>query len=173
MVPKENVRGCKEGDYKCHTRKTSRGDRMNSINDYFRFGMLTQGVILIGMGIYFVFLRPVLLPEDLNYMNTSEVEINDHLPGLTHWLQKVFIVLGGYIATSGSLMLYFGIAKGYQKNILLFIFIFISGLTSIVMMAAINFIIDSDFKWLLLLFTTPWIFSIMTYFRPFSTKISK
>jgi hypothetical protein len=143
------------------------------MNTFFRFGMLTQGIILIGMGIYFVFLRPVLLPEDLNYMNTSEVEINSHLPGLTHWLQKVFIVLGGYIGASGTLMLYFGIAKDYQKSILLFIFIFISGLTSIVMMTAINFIIDSDFKWLLLLFTTPWIFSIMTYFRPVSTKISK
>ena len=144
---------------------------MNSINDYFRFGMLTQGIILIGMGIYFVFLRPVLLPEDLNYMNTSEVEINNHLPGLTHWLQKVFIVLGGYIAASGSLMLYFGIAKDYQKSILLFMFIMISGLTSIVMMTAINFMIDSDFKWLLLLFSTPWIFSVVTYFRPASSKI--
>jgi len=144
---------------------------MNSINDYFRFGMLTQGIILIGMGIYFVFLRPVLLPEDLNYMNASEVEINNHLPGLTHWLQKVFIVLGGYIAASGSLMLYFGIAKDYQKSILLFMFIVISGLTSIVMMTAINFMIDSDFKWLLLLFSTPWIFSVLTYFRPASSKI--
>jgi hypothetical protein len=135
--------------------------------------MLAQGIILIGMGIYFVFLRPVLLPEDLNYMGTSEVEINNHLPGLTHWLHKVFIVLGGYIAASGSLMLYFGIAKDYQKSILLFMFILISGLTSIVMMTAINFVIDSDFKWLLLLFTTPWIFSVLSYFRPASSKIRK
>jgi hypothetical protein len=143
------------------------------MNAYFRFGMLTQGIILIGMGCYFVFLRPVLLPEDLKYMNTSEVEINNHLPGLTHWLQKVFIVLGGYIATSGSLMLYFGIAKDYQRSILLFFLILMSGLTSIVMMTAINFIIDSDFKWLLLLFTTPWIFSLLTYFRPVSSKTFK
>jgi hypothetical protein len=139
----------------------------------FRFGMLTQGIILIGMGCYFVFLRPALLPEDFNYIGTSEIEINNNLPGLTHWLQKVFVVLGGYIAASGSLMLYFGIAKDYQRSIILFIIILISGLTSIVMMAAVNFVIHSDFKWLLLLFTTPWMFSILTYFRPVSSKMSK
>lgn len=146
---------------------------MISMNKYFRFGMLAQGVILIGMGCYFLFLRPVLLPEDFNYIGTSEIEVNNNLPGLIRWLQKVFVVLGGYITASGSLMLYFGIAKDYQKSILLFLIILISGLTSIVMMTAINFIIDSDFKWLLLLFTLPWMFSILTYFRPVSSKISK
>src|SRR5689334_18858794 len=139
------------------------------MNTFFRLGMLAQGIILIGMGCYFVFLRPVLLPEDLTYIGTSKLEIDNHLPGLTSWLQKVFIVLGGYIGASGSLMLYFGIAKDYQKSILLFIFILISGLTSVVMMAAINFIIDSDFKWLLLLFTTPWIFGILSFFKPNSS----
>jgi hypothetical protein len=143
---------------------------MTVTNNYFRLGILTQGIILIGMGCYFIFFRPALLPEDLSYMNSSEPEINNHLPGLAHWLQKVFIVLGGYIGASGSLMLYFGIAKDYERSLLLFIIILISGLTSIAMMTAINFIIDSDFKWLLLLLTTPWIFTILTYLRPTSRK---
>jgi hypothetical protein len=142
---------------------------MNSVN-YFRIALLTQGVILIGMGCYFVFFRPALLPEDLSYIGTSEAEIGRLIPGLAVWLKKVFIVLGGYVFTSGLLMSYPGIGNNQTKGPSLLIVISLTGLSSIVMMTVVNFIIDSDFKWLLLLFTTPWIFSLFNYFRSVSAK---
>ena len=124
------------------------------------------------MGCYFVFFRPALLPEDLSYIGTSEVEVNRQLPGLTRWLHKVFIVLGGYIITAGSLMIYLGIAENNRNSAALNSATLISGLTSIVTMTVINFIIDSDFKWILLLLTTPWVFSLFTYFKPIASRIS-
>lgn len=51
----------------------------------------------MGIGIYFIFLRPPLLPEDARYMDTTLAEIQAAAPGLVRWLQKVFWVLGGYI----------------------------------------------------------------------------
>lgn len=143
------------------------------MNNNFKIALLIQGIVLIGMGLYFIFFRPALLPEDLSYIGTSEVEVNKHLPGLTHWLQKVFIVLGGYIVSSGLLMLYIGIAKYNRKDALLFTIILISGSTSILMMTIVNFIIDSDFKWVLLSFSTPWAWCLITYFSPGSIKTSK
>ena len=44
------------------------------------------GVILVGLGLYFVFLRPPLLPEDLRYMGVSAGEIHVHVPRLLLWL---------------------------------------------------------------------------------------
>ena len=55
------------------------------------------GLLLIGMGLYFMFLRPPLLPEDLRYMRTSLAEIEASLPGLLVWLRRVFWVMGGAV----------------------------------------------------------------------------
>jgi len=48
------------------------------------------GLILIGMGLYFVLLRPALLPEDTRYIGTSLEEIRIAVPGLLDWLEDVF-----------------------------------------------------------------------------------
>lgn len=133
-------------------------------NNYFKFGLLLEGIILMGMGCYFIFFRPPLLPEDYRYIGTSNIEINNHIPGLTFWLKKVFIVLGGYIVSAGSLMLYLGISQK-KRTISSLIVILVSGLSSTGLMTAINFFIDSDFKWMLLAFTLPWTLSIASYFR--------
>ena len=40
------------------------------------------GLILIGIGLYFVLLRPALLPEDTRYIGRSLEEIRVAVPGL-------------------------------------------------------------------------------------------
>lgn len=67
--------------------------------------LATSGVILMAMGLYFIVLRPALLPEDLRYMHASLTEIQAETPGLLEWLPKVFWVLGGYIFATGLLTL--------------------------------------------------------------------
>ena len=52
------------------------------------------GLILIGMGLYFVFMRPALLPEDARYMGSTVAQIQDILLQLAPWLRRVFGVLG-------------------------------------------------------------------------------
>ena len=44
-----------------------------------------------------------------------------------------------------------------------FIIVSTAGITSIGFMAFINFILQSDFKWVLLAFTIPWIVSLILY----------
>jgi hypothetical protein len=104
------------------------------------------GLILIGMGLYFTLLRPALLPEDVRYIGTGVPEIRTDVPGLLDWLEKVFGVLTFYVALTS----FRSHTKGVSGTIIL------AGLTSTASMAAVNFIIDSDYKWLLLTFAALW-----------------
>ena len=118
------------------------------------------GVILMGMGIYFGFVRPPLLPEDLRYMGASLAQIQTTLPGLELWLLRVFRVLGGYMFATGLLTVYVA-ATGFRTGGLgVVAVVAVAGLTSIGWMVITNFVIDSDFKWLLLAFTLPWVLAL-------------
>lgn len=121
------------------------------------------GLILIGMGLYFILLRPALLPEDTRYIGTSLEEILIAVPGLLGWLEKVFWVMGGYILTTGVLTLYVAItsfrarAKGVAGIVAL------AGLASVGWMTVVNFAIGSGFKWLLLAFAVLWVFALVLF----------
>lgn len=115
------------------------------------------GLILIGMGFYFVFMRPALLPEDARYMGSSIVQIQDLLPELAPWLRRVFGVLGGYMLATGLLTVHVAITTFRSARPGATMIAAVSGLVSIGGMAVTNFAINSDFKWLLLVFTLPWV----------------
>ncbi len=118
------------------------------------------GVILMGMGLYFGFLRPPLLPEDLRYMGASLTQVQTALPGLELWLARVFRVLGGYMFATGLLTVYIAAAGFRTGRLGMVAVVLVSGLSSIGWMAITNFVIDSDFKWLLLTFTLPWLVAL-------------
>jgi len=130
---------------------------------YSAMFLIIGGIILIGLGLYFIFLRPPLLPEDPRYMGTTLAEIEANLPGLLIWLRRVFWVMGGYMISTGALTIYFALtvfrarAKGVASVVA------IAGLTSIGWMTVVNFIIASDFKWLILAFALPWIIALWLY----------
>lgn len=65
-----------------------------------------SGAILMVLGLYFVFLRPPLLPEDARFMGTSPAAIQAALPGLLIWLRRVFSVMGGHMFAAGLLTFY-------------------------------------------------------------------
>ena len=121
------------------------------------------GVILMSLGLYFVFLRPPLLPEDARYMGTTLTQIQSDMPGLLLWLCRVFWVMGGYMFATGLLTVYLALtsfssrAKGATSVVV------VAGLASIGWMAVVNFIIASDFKWLLLVFVLPWVIALGLY----------
>jgi hypothetical protein len=121
------------------------------------------GVILVGLGLYFIFLRPALLPEDPRYMGASLVEIRAAVPGLENWLQKVFWVMGGYMVATGlltiavALSIFRARAKGST------LIVAVTGLVSIGCMAVVNFMIGSDFKWVILIFCLPWVIGLVLY----------
>nr|WP_295773745.1 hypothetical protein [Rhodoferax sp.] len=69
--------------------------------------MLTAcGAWLVVLGLYFIFLRPPLLPEDLRFMGVAGDQVRSNTPGLEVWFQRVFIVMGGFIKGCGVLTVY-------------------------------------------------------------------
>ena len=121
------------------------------------------GFLLVAMGIYFIFLRPALLPEDLRYMNTTLPVIDDSAPGLSAWLQKVFWVMGCYIFITGLLIVFISFTSFRIRQRGAFSIVALTGISSIGSMTVVNFIIGSDFKWLLLIFTLPWAIALILY----------
>ncbi len=121
------------------------------------------GAILMILGLYFVFLRPPLLPEDPRFMGTSMAQVQMNVPGLLIWLRRVFWVMGGYMFASGLLTFYVALTSFRDRVRGAAGVIAISGLTSIGLMAAVNMMIASDFKWLILSFVVPWVLALVLY----------
>ena len=136
---------------------------MIKLKPYSASFLILGGFLLAGMGIYFVFLRPPLLPEDSKYIGLSLSLIQNNTPGLSVWLQKVFWVMGGYIFTTGLLTIYVAQTSFSTRTRGVLIIVSITGITSIGAMTTVNFILQSDFKWVLLAFTIPWILSLILY----------
>ena len=136
---------------------------MLKLKTYSASLLAVGGLLLVAMGIYFVFIRPPLLPEDLRYMQTNLSVIINSATGLRSWLQKVFWVMGSYIFTTGFLTIFIAVTSFRKRAPGAFIIIAIAGISSIVIMAVVNFMIGSDFKWVLLTFTLPWIIALIFY----------
>ena len=110
----------------------------------------TGGVMLIGIGMFFVFVRPPLLPEDLRFLGRSSSEIEELLPQLRPWLRRVFAVLGGHAIAAGGLTLFVALADVRGGGIAAIVALALAGGASIGLMTAVNFAIRSDFRWMLL-----------------------
>jgi hypothetical protein len=126
--------------------------------------MLTAcGVWLVGLGLYFIVLRPPLLPEDPRFMGTTLEQIRISVPGLEAWLRKVFTVMGGFMAGAGVLTVFVATVamplrlKGAPWAL------GISGALTVVLMSATNFALHSDFRWLLLLPALVWLAGLVVY----------
>ena len=119
--------------------------------------MLTAcGVWLVGLGIYFIFLRPSLLPEDPRFMGTTLEQLRTAVPGLEAWLNKVFTVMGGFMAGAGVLTVFVAIVAMPVRSKGTSWALAISGALTVVLMSATNFALQSDFRWLLLLPALLW-----------------
>ena len=115
----------------------------------------------MGLGAYFAFLRPPILPEDLRYIGVPLLQIQGAVPGILPWLTRVFAVLGGYIFATGVLTVYVAATSFRTAKPVTTAVVAIAGLASIGWMAITNFQIDSDFKWVLLAFTLPWLIALL------------
>ncbi len=121
------------------------------------------GFLLLAMGIYFIFIRPSLLPEDLRYMKITLPIEQDKMQGLQMWLRKVFWVMGCYIFTTGLLTIFIAFTSFRTRTRGAYGIVALSGISSIGAMTVVNFMIGSDFKWILLFFTLPWVMALILY----------
>ena len=118
--------------------------------------LAAAGVALVGTGLYFMLLRPPLLPEDVRYMDLSAVQIEVVRPRLEAWLTLVFRVMGGYVIATGILTVTLAATSFRAQHWAAALGVAIGGAASIGLMAAVNFVIDSDFKWVLLAMALLW-----------------
>lgn len=127
--------------------------------------LAASGILLIGVGIYFLVLRPPLLPEDVRYMGLTPTELQSIGPRLTAWLTQVFRVMGGYVAATGVLALTLATTSFREHRGIAGLGAGIAGGLSIGLMAAVNFMIHSDFRWVLLGMAFVWAASLALHAR--------
>lgn len=94
-------------------------------------------------------------------MGASLTQIQNAILGLQPWLARVFGVLGGYMFATGLLTVYVAVTSFRTGGLGAMAVVSVSGLASIGWMATTNFLIDSDFKWLLLVFALPWVVALV------------
>jgi hypothetical protein len=136
---------------------------MKQGNGFWAFSwivLMVAGTAVMGIGLYFIFLRPPLLPEDLRYMALSAAQLDIVKPPLASWLTHVFIVLGGYAVATGVLTITLAATSFRAHSRVAAIGVTIGGAASIGLMAAVNFAIRSDFKWILLGIALLWVSSL-------------
>jgi hypothetical protein len=112
--------------------------------------LAVAGIAVMGIGAYFIFLRPPLLPEDLRFLALPASQLDVIKPRLELWLAHVFVVLGGYAVATGVLAIALAATSFRAHRRGAAIGASVGGAASIGLMAAVNFSIDSDFKWVLL-----------------------
>jgi hypothetical protein len=125
--------------------------------------LAAAGIAVMGIGFYFIFLRPPLLPEDLRFLALPASQLDIVKPRLELWLDHVFIVLGGYAVATGVLTIALAATSFRAHSRGAAIGASIGGATSIGLMAAVNFAIASDFKWVLLGIALLWLCSLVLF----------
>ncbi len=136
--------------------------------------LAAAGGTLILAGLYFLLLRPALLPEDVRYIKLSAAELGPIRPRLEAWLSQVFRVMGGYVLATGVLTVTLAVTSFRAHHRTAAAGALIGGLASIGLMAAVNFAIRSDFKWVLLGMALLWASSLVLYgFETGSVRASR
>ena len=114
-------------------------------------------------GLYFIFLRPSFLPEDLRASATTLEAVRAAAPGIEGWLQLVFTVMGGQMAAGGVLVMggTFSLAQGRCPGRVELGTYVVAGFLSVVLMSGVNFALASDFRWLLVAPAILWLSAII------------
>ena len=123
------------------------------------------GIWLIALGIYFIFLRPALLPEDPHLMGSSVEIIRNALPGLERWLNLVFNVMGGFMVATGVMTVWIARSLLVARSFITLLLLILAGVFSVALMSATNFRLNSDFRWLLLIPVVLWVAGVWLYLR--------
>jgi len=123
------------------------------------------GVWQIGLGLYFIFLRPTLLPEDIRYMSADLQALQAVAPLLADWLSKVYTVMGGFMAGAGVVIAYFGWKVMPLRPRGTVAVLVGTGALTLGLMSAVNFALHSDFRWLLVLPPIGWVAAVIPHIR--------
>jgi hypothetical protein len=150
--------GCRSGFPKEHVMKAQ-----NVCLRFSKWMFVACGVWLVGLAGYFLFVRPPLLPEDLRYMGASAPQVDSLMPHLAAWLRNVFTVMGGFMAGCGVLLVFVAVRVMPQCLQGTGVVLACTGLLTVATMSWTNLMLDSDFKWLLLVPAIAWLLAFVSY----------
>lgn len=119
------------------------------------------GLAVVGIGVFFVAIRPPLLPEDRRYIGAPREPIEVVLPGLGRWLEEVFRVMGGYMVATGVLTIYLALSDVRDGSTTAWVIAACAGVVSVGLMAVVNLTLRSDFRWPLLGLATLWTVAVL------------
>ena len=125
--------------------------------------LVACGLWLVALGTYFLFVRPTLLPEDLRYIGSSIEAIRSAVPGLERWLGHVFNVMGGFMIAAGAMTMLVAYRLLAKRERVTLTALAVAGASSVGLMSATNFLLGSDFRWLLLLPALLWFAGLVCY----------
>ena len=123
------------------------------------------GFWLVALGAYFIFLRPALLQEDPRFMGSSLEAIRLAVPGLEQWLGHVFNVMGGFMVAAGLMTTLVACRLYARSDIITFIALLATGAVSVGLMSVTNFILNSNFRWILVVPVFLWLMGLVCYWR--------
>lgn len=123
------------------------------------------GLWMVLLGVYFVVLRPALLPEDPRFMGTSAEALRAAAPGLESWLGHVFNVMGGFMVAGGTMTILVAWRFLAQRASGTSSALAVAGASGVALMSATNFLLHSDFRWLLLVPVLLWLAGLVCYLR--------
>ncbi len=125
--------------------------------------LVISGTLVCGIGVFFMALRPALLPEDIRYMHLATQQIEALGPEFEEWLRHVFTVLGGFAFASGTLLIGVAATSLRERQTIAFVTAVIAGASSIGLMAVVNLVLNSDFKLPLLAIAGLWLLGIGSF----------
>lgn len=123
------------------------------------------GLWLVALGAWFVLLRPAMLPEDARFSGATLESMRVAAPGLARWLNHVFDVLGGFMVASGALTVAVAHRLAPARERGTFAALCLAGAAGVGLISATNFLLHSDFRWLLLIPALLWLFGLVCYWR--------
>lgn len=117
----------------------------------------------VGLGIYFIALQPPLLPEVPGFTGSTLEQLRQSALGLESWLRVVYTVIGGYMVGSGVLSLSTARVAMHRRLAGTACALAFAGLAIVGLMSAMNFMLHSDFRWLLVVPAVCWAVGVVTY----------
>ena len=128
------------------------------------------GLWLVGLGGWFIFLRPAVLPEDLRYLGGSLDAIRAAAPGVERWLGHVFDVMGGFMVAAGAMTVLAAWRLRSRPERESLAALSLAGAAGVALMSATNFALGSDFRWLLSLPVLLWLAGLACHVREGATS---
>lgn len=123
------------------------------------------GLWMALLGVYFIVLRPALLPEDPRFMGTTIEALRVAAPGLESWLGHVFNVMGGFMIAAGSMTILVAWRLLARRAPGTLWALTVAGASGVALMSVTNFLLHSDFRWLLLVPVLLWFAGLACYLR--------